>query len=226
MANFFNEVSPATTSIEKTNIVKVAEQVKAAMLSYKYASNCEWYTTLTNATSPKQIFDTFNIQFMLRNDRLYPYIKDITAQAGYKELLENVAPYMNDGELKAQDDFHIYTIRFNAGKVTGTKRKIGDTAPVNPQPVQTTTPQPTAPKKPVRTSNKGTKKPQPTSPKKYGKTEVRSDTNVSTVQARDDNRYTIEEITKEFIRQILNGNGDKYVEVKGDVLFKSITKTA
>lgn len=226
MSNYFNEVAPATTSIEIKNLPSVAGQVKAAMLSYKYASSCEWYETLTKAKSVKDIFDIFNITFELKDNRFYPVIKGIVAQAGYKTLLENIAPYMNDGEMKAQDNCFIYTIRFNAGKITGSRRKIGDTAPVNPQPVQSSTPKPTTPKKPVRTSNRGNKKPQQTPPKKYGKTEVRTDTNVVAVQARDDNRYTIEEITKELIRQILNGNGGEYVEVKGDTLFKSITKTA
>ena len=222
MATYFNEVSPATTSIEVKNIPVVAGKVKASMLAYKYAEQCEYYSALKNATSVKDIFDIFNIKFELKDNRFYPVIKDIEVRAGYKTLLENIAPYMNDGNLIAKDDYHVYTIKFSGGKITGTRRSIGDNTPTTAPQVQTTAPANKAPKKPLKSSNKGNKN----TAKKYGKIEVRTNTDIATIQANVDNRYTIEEITKEFIRQILNGNGGKYVEVKGDVLFKSITKTA
>jgi hypothetical protein len=222
MTNTFNEYSPATTSIEVKNVPIVAGLLKSAMMGYKYAPNCEWYATLSDAKSVKEIFDIFNIKFELKENRFYPVVKDIPVHVAFKTVLENIAPYMNDGDLIVQDDYHVYTLKFRAGKITGTRRKVGDipatTTPqvVSPAPVNTT------PNKPVKTSNKG----KASTPKKYGKTEVRSNTKVATVQERSDNRYTIEEISKELIRQILNGNGGKYIEVKGECLFKSITKTA
>jgi len=222
MTNTFNEYSPATTSIEVKNVPVVAGLVKSAMLGYKYASNCEWYDTLTSAKSVKEIFDIFNIKFTLKDNRFYPVVKDIPVHVAFKDVLEKVAPYMNEGNLIVQDDYHVYTLKFSGGKITGTRRKI-DAIPA-PTTTQVTTPAPVdnKPKKPATTSNNG----KSYSPKKYGKTEVRSNTKVATVQARSDNRYTIEEISKELIRQILNGNGGQYIEVKGECLFKSITKTA
>ena len=226
MANCFNEVSPATTSIEVKNVPVVAGIVKNSMLSYKYANNCEWFNPLSKATSVKEIFDIAGIKFELKENRFYPVIKDLPIFAGYKTILEKVAPYMNDGELIAKDDYHYYLLKFSAGKITGTRRTISDNNALNTPPITTTTPPVKTPKNPARTSKKTTNKTKQDTNKKYGTKDVRTDTTVSTVQANSDNRYTVEEITKELIRQILNGNGNKYVEVKGDFLFKSITKTA
>lgn len=219
MSNSFNQYAPATTSIEVKNVPVVASRLKSTMLAYKYASNCEWFSTLNAAKSVKDIFDIFNIKFELKDNRFIPVIKDIPVNSEFKKVLENVAPLMNDGDLIVQDDYHIYTLKFRGGKITGTRRKIGA---IPTPPVTSPAPSNTAPNKPAKTSNKV----KATTPKKYGKKEVRSNTTVATVQAREDNRYTIEEISKELIRQILNGNGGKYIEVKGDCLFKSITKTA
>ena len=227
MSNTFNEFSPATISINVNNLPVVATLFKTTMLSYKYATNCEWYTTLTNAKSVGDIFKTFNITFSLKDKKCFPVVKEVPIYPTYFDVLQAIAPYLNDGELTVKDDFRYYTINCTAGKLSGKKTTPQpEKSPTTTPPVSTPAPSNNAPKKPVRTSNKGNKKPQATAPKKYGKTEVRSDTNIATVQLRADNRYTIEEISKELIRQILNGNGGEYVEVKGDCLFKSITKTA
>lgn len=212
MANYFNEFSPCTTSISMANIPYVAGLLKSEMMGYKYASNCPWYDKLTSAKSVKEIFDVFAIQFELKENRFYPVIKNVEVNPTYKDVLKVIAKYMENGEMFIKDDFHFYTLSFKDGNITGKR-----TTPTIPD---------TTPSAPVKANNKPKNKAKKETPKKYAKTEVRSDTSVSTITARDDNTYTVQELTQELIRQILNGNGSKYIKVEADFLFKSAEKTA
>ena len=216
MANlgYFNDFSPCTTSISMANIPYVAGLLKSTMMGYKYASNCPWYDKLTSAKSVKEIFDVFGIQFELRENRFFPVIKNVEVNPTYKDVLKAIAKYMENGEMFVKDDFRYYTLSFKDGNITGkrTTPSIPDTTPVQNTPVK---------------ANKATKgKAKKEAPKKYAKTEVRSDTSVSSITARANNTYTVQELTQELIRQILNGNGNKQIEVKADFLFKDAEQTA
>ena len=230
----FNQFANPTTYVSLQNLPQVAGVFKNTLCNISYASNTNWYNDMLKAVSVKDIFGLLNVGFtMVDNNKFYPVIKNVDSFT-YKSVLEHIAPYMSDGCLYVQDEYHFYTIKFEGGKIKGSRRKIEDGNPLTtPAPVSTPatttppkttatkTPTKTPSKTPTKTTSKSYKKSYNNSPKKYGKTEVRTSTNVAAIQARDDNRYTVQELVKELLRQMDNGNGNKYLEVKADFLFKN-----
>lgn len=217
----FNQFAEATAYVTVKNFPVLAGKFKESLLALPYANNYPWYNDLVSAKSVKDIFDLFNIKFRLEGTNFFPIVKNVEALS-YKTVLEAIAPYMNDGSIFIQDDFFYYQLWFNAGKIKGSRRKIEDGNPLEAKPVsQPATPPAKSVKKPVnKTSNKSTYNKKPTG-KKYAKTDVRTDSRVATITARADNTYTVRELVKELLRQIDNGNADKFVEVKADFLFKN-----
>lgn len=226
----FNQFANPTTYVSLQNLPQVAGVIKNTLCNISYASNTNWYNDMLKAVSVKDIFGLLNVGFtMVDNNKFYPVIKNVDSFT-YKSVLENIAPYMSDGCLYVQDEYHFYTIKFEGGKIKGSRRKIEDgnplttpapvSVPATPTPTKTTASK-TPSKTPTKTTSKSYKKSYNNSPKKYGKTEVRTSTNVAAIQARDDNRYTVQELVKELLRQMDNGNGNKYIEVKADFLFKN-----
>lgn len=216
----FNETQTATTSITVNNLPYVAGAIKSAMMGYQYADKCKWYEALKNATSVKDIMGVFNIGLHYSNakEAFVPVIKDIEAQAGYMDLLKAVAPYMEDGSLYAKDDYRYYTINFNGGKVTGTRRTIGET------PAKPTTPPP-APAKPAKPSyNKPANKKQTSKKqdsKKGSKFKFTAPTVAPVTMKRADNTYTVQELVRELLKQMDMGNGSKRVTIQADFLFQN-----
>ena len=218
MANF-NQFNNATTTIKCANFPQVATEFKKAMLSYQYASNCEWYERLKNATLINDIFGIFGIKFSpdYVNKVFIPVIENVAPAPNFKEALKAVAPYMNDGSIYVKDDYRYYTLTFTNGKITGTVRKVNE----NPAPAPVTQNKPSTVNKPVnKANNRG---------KKATKKEVSKTTNFTftapsiapVTLKRADNTYTVAELVRELLLQMDKGNASKRITVQADFLFEN-----
>lgn len=219
----FNQFENATTSIKVANLPQVAGKLKSTMLAYQYATACEWYDALKNATMVKEIFDIFGIKFVAdkANGTFIPVIENINPHPQFKEALKAVAPYMENGSIYASDSNRYYTITFTDGNISGKVRKVDDnkaiTAPTTPPVTKTTTPPQKAPKKSYRTSKKG----KANTISKGKKFEFTKTIEAPVTLKRADNTYTVQELVKELLRQMDAGNGNKKVTIDADFLFQN-----
>ena len=218
--NTFNDFANATTYVTINNMPNVAGAFKSAMLAYQYADKCEWYKALQDAKTVKAIFDVFGISFRLENNNFYPVIKDVTPNAGFKDALKAISPFVAIGSMYVKDDYRYYTLNFDGKSISGKVRTITDNTSNTP----VTKPTPTS--KPINSKPKKDYKPKKNTDKKYCKTEVRSDATISNIQVRDNNTYTVQELAQELIRQIFIGNGNRELQIEADFLFKDAEKTA
>lgn len=222
MANF-NQFNNATTTIKCANFPQVATEFKKAMLSYQYASNCEWYERLKNATLINDIFGIFGIKFSpdYVNKVFIPVIENVAPAPNFKEALKAVAPYMNDGSIYVKDDYRYYTITFTNGEIKGTVRKVGEnpTTPANntvsannSTPVKVTS---------SKTASKGKKYSKKEVKKEAKKFEFTAPTIASITSKRADNTYTVAELVRELLKQMDAGNASKRITVQADFLFEN-----
>ena len=215
MSDYFNQFEKATTGVKFNNMQLVADTFKAAMLNYKYASNCGWYNDLISAKSINAIFDTFNVKFHIDkiNQTFVPIIHNVYTFAGLKDALKAIAPYMENGSIFAKDSYRYYTITYTNGDISGTVRKVMENTTTTP----TTTTQPALP---VKTSKpkKTTKKVEKKEAKKF---EFTPTTSTPVTVKRDDNTYTVQELVRELLKQMDMGNGGKYVTIDADFLFQN-----
>lgn len=203
----FNQFQSATTGININNMAKATAVFKSALLNYQYASNCEWFNDLTNATSIQAVYDVFGIKFIADSvNRVFiPVIENLAPLPNTKDILKAIAPYMENGSIFADDGYRYYTITFTDGEISG---KVRDTT-----------------KKP-----QAQPKAQPEKPKKQGKAkkekeakkfEFSKPTTAPVTVKRDDNTYTVAELVRELLKQMDAGNGSKLITVEADFLFQN-----
>ncbi len=212
----FNQFLQTTTSITVQNMPVVAMKVKNTMLSYKYASNCPWYTTLQDAKSVKDIFDLFGFKFEIVNNAFVPVVENFSPIPNIMEVLKAVAPYMENGNLFVADEYdHYYTINFNNGVVTGKKRTKNAEVPAQ-VPAQVESAKVEAKKPEVPKTKKSSKK-----PKKENAFKISKPQETTTITRRDDNTYTVQELVIELLKQMDAGNASKLVTIEADFLFSN-----
>lgn len=218
MANF-NQFNNATTVIKCANFPQVATEFKKAMLGYQYASNCDWYERLKNATLINDIFGIFGIKFApdYVQKVFIPVIENVAPAPNFKEALKAVAPYMENGCLYIKDDYRYYTLTFTNGKITGTVRKVNE----NPAPAPVTQNKPNTVNKPVNKANNKAKKATKKEVSKTTNFTFTAPTIAPVTLKRADNTYTVAELVRELLKQMDAGNASKLITVQADFLFEN-----
>ena len=119
MSHYAYEVQEATSFLDKENfeLLGGVEEIKNVVRTEKWCGY-GWRNSVLEATTADDIARIFSVQLVDEGAGFYrPVIEDAYVSNFFKELINIVAPYMTDGEIKVDEEYNIVTIKYEDGKV-------------------------------------------------------------------------------------------------------------
>lgn len=119
MGHYAYELEESTTLINKADFDTVLSKIKKEVNKDKW-KGYGWRDSVLNAKTLEDVITKeFGIQLVDEDEGYYrPVINNVYVSNFFSYLIEIVAPFMTDGEIRVDDEYGIKTIEFEDAKVT------------------------------------------------------------------------------------------------------------
>ena len=113
MSTYINELTEATTTINKSDFNEVLAKIKYAASADKW-TQYGWRNDVLQAKTLIDVMNIFNIELSGdENGNYRPIINNVYLSSFFDDLVHIIAPYMTDGKIIVDDGYFTTIVTFN-----------------------------------------------------------------------------------------------------------------